>query len=966
MTLSPETVASIRQWELLSRGESLGRYVVLALIGEGGMGQVYSAYDPKLDRKVALKVLAPVRDRQRSSEARLIREARALARLSHPNVVAVFDAESIEGRVFIATEFVVGQTFSRWLKGADRSQAEILGVLAQAGRGLAAAHDAGLVHRDFKGSNIMVGEGGRVVVLDFGLARQADPATSSAISRDGGATEGLGTSRSHEAEVTGVGPDAVGPDAVTRAGAVLGTPGFMAPEQRRGEAVGQAADQYSFATVAFQALTGKLPSDDPDGSAAASLSPGLRRVLAQGLAESPDDRFPSMHALLSRLAHEAGRARRRRLGAVLGLAGLAALALAAGGWREHIQQRNQCNAGTEVFSEVWNAQSRAALRTGLLGASAELRAGGALQSPDSGAATVWRSVALGLDTYADDWARMYQQVCEATHRFGRQSQELLDLRMDCLDQRKHEVDAALRVLTDGEPGRFKAAPRWISNLPSLAVCRDVRALRSPTPPPRDPERRRELSRLRQHLAAVKALWLVGDYPSGMRAVDELENSSRALGHWPLTSEVLIEKARIFESSDDGAAADVALIEALLAAHAGGHSRVAAEALVRRVRVQGYLLHQVDEAAETADQAASLLERLNEPAHLAAELDEVRGLLAVQQGRFDQARQLFESAVDIKSGLVGPSHLSLAPALSRLGEVALEQGRLDAAQSLLERALDINRRHLGSDHPNVAAALSQLGMLALEQGAFEAALGRHSEALAIRRQTMDEQPVRYAMSLTDQANALSGLGRFDDALASFEQAVEIFEAALGPDHRFLAVVLSNLAATHIRRSRPEQAVPLYERALEIQRRALGEEHLRTLQAGFNYAEALRRDGRAEAAIDRLERLTAVLRSRTDGPSSLLNDTRTALGEAYLEVGRAELAVELLAESLAQRSRPGRRPDLWAKNAFALARALRAVDREPERAHRLADSALAQYRREPMGFRAEIAAIETWLGLPPGNG
>ncbi len=176
-TLSPETLGSNRPWQELQRGDCLGRYLVLELIGRGSMGQVYSAYDPKLNRKVALKLLAASRGHREALRCRLIREARALARLSHPNVVAVFDAETVDGQVFIATEFVVGQTLSEWLRNGRRSRAEILGILADAGQGLAAAHEAGLVHRDFKGSNIMVADNHRVVVLDFGLARQLGPST---------------------------------------------------------------------------------------------------------------------------------------------------------------------------------------------------------------------------------------------------------------------------------------------------------------------------------------------------------------------------------------------------------------------------------------------------------------------------------------------------------------------------------------------------------------------------------------------------------------------------------------------------------------------------------------------------------------------------------------------------------------------------------------------------------------------
>src|SRR6187401_272227 len=161
----------------LARGASIGRYVVLGLVGRGGMGEVYAAYDPELDRKVAVKLLRvkPGNGVSRhEGRQRTLREAQAIARLSHPNVVVVFDVGTFAEQVFIAMEFVDGNTVTYWLQAAERSWQEILKVFMAAGRGLAAAHEKGLVHRDFKPDNVMVSRDGQVRVMDFGLARQAE------------------------------------------------------------------------------------------------------------------------------------------------------------------------------------------------------------------------------------------------------------------------------------------------------------------------------------------------------------------------------------------------------------------------------------------------------------------------------------------------------------------------------------------------------------------------------------------------------------------------------------------------------------------------------------------------------------------------------------------------------------------------------------------------------------------------
>src|SRR6476659_5951064 len=171
----PPDPAPPDQGQALPRGATIGRYIVLGLVGRGGMGEVYAAYDPELDRKVAVKLLRvkPGNGVSRhEGRQRTLREAQAIARLSHPNVVVVFDVGTYQDQVFIAMEFVEGNTATYWRQASDRSWQDIMKVFLAAGRGLAAAHEKGLVHRDFKPDNVMVGRDNQVRVMDFGLARQ--------------------------------------------------------------------------------------------------------------------------------------------------------------------------------------------------------------------------------------------------------------------------------------------------------------------------------------------------------------------------------------------------------------------------------------------------------------------------------------------------------------------------------------------------------------------------------------------------------------------------------------------------------------------------------------------------------------------------------------------------------------------------------------------------------------------------
>src|SRR5688572_6479502 len=304
-------------------GARIGRYVVLERIGAGQMGVVHAAYDPELDRKVAIKVL---RDWQQGERARsrLLREAQALARLSHPNVITIYDVGTHDDRVFVAMELVTGKTLRQWMQ-SPRPWREVVAVFIGAGRGLAAAHAAQLVHRDFKPDNVMVAEDARggplnVRVMDFGLARP---------------TASTRSSNSDSVDVAAI-PVAD----LTLDGAVLGTPAYMAPEQYERGADAR-SDQFSLCVALFEALYGRRPFEGDTMAAIAfevaqgriqPVPPGRRvpawvhRIVTRGLAADPDARHPSVADLVDALERDPS-ARRRRIalgglviGAVAGVA----------------------------------------------------------------------------------------------------------------------------------------------------------------------------------------------------------------------------------------------------------------------------------------------------------------------------------------------------------------------------------------------------------------------------------------------------------------------------------------------------------------------------------------------------------------------------------------------------------------------------------------------------------------------
>jgi formylglycine-generating enzyme required for sulfatase activity/tRNA A-37 threonylcarbamoyl transferase component Bud32 len=308
----------------LDTGARIGRYVVLEHVGSGAMGVVYSAYDPELDRRIAVKLLkVQTASAGNRAPARLLREAKAMARLAHPNVIAVHDVGLFDDQVFLAMEFLSGGTLKAWLAAKGRSWREVLDVFIAAGHGLAAAHAAGLVHRDFKPDNVLLDKEGRPRVVDFGLARDAVG------SADEAGELAPADAKAALATLSGTTTEGGGHlQTLTRTGALTGTPAYMAPEQFLGERADERTDQFSFCVALYEALYGERPfAGDDLISLSFSVTEGqirplpkdrgipmwIRRVIVRGLRPNAAERFPSMAALIGALEDDPAVRRRRRL-----------------------------------------------------------------------------------------------------------------------------------------------------------------------------------------------------------------------------------------------------------------------------------------------------------------------------------------------------------------------------------------------------------------------------------------------------------------------------------------------------------------------------------------------------------------------------------------------------------------------------------------------------------------------------
>ena len=798
----------------LKRGAQLGRYVVLGKLGAGGMGVVYAAYDPELDRKVAIKLLRGAA----SAEARdrLLREAQAMARLAHPNVIGVHDVGTFEDRVFVTLEFVEGRTLGAWLRERERGWREILQAFVMAGRGLAAAHAAGLVHRDFKPeTTFFPANNCRILVGDFGLAHAVGARVEAAPVK-------AQSGRPLETPLT-------------RTGAFMGTPGYMSPEQMLGKPTDARSDQFSFCVALYEALFRQRPfaGDNvadlayevmqgnlrvpPTGS---DVPPWLRRAIVRGLANKADERHASMDALLVELARDPAASRRRVIGVVAAIVVIVSATAIA--WRN--PQGGICGGGDARMAEVWNPARRAQIQ-------AAFRKTG-LPYADS----TFERAAQTLDGFASRWARMHREACEATRVRGDQSAELLDLRMECLERRRHELRSLGELWSSADAPAVSNAVSAAQSL-ELADCADAQALRAPVRPP-SAEVREKLPALQRSLAEARALGVAGRYAAAATAAEPIAEAAVALHYRPLEAEALALRGTYQDRAGDAKSAERSLRDAVVAAEAGRHDRAALEAWVQLVGVVGYSAGRFAEGHECARLARALLSRLPSD-RLEADLSVAEARVFDAEQKYGDAQTLLQHALALRERAFGPESAEVAGALNGIARVHIDGGDAAPAIAPLERAIAIQRKIFGDQHPEVARALNNLG------SAYED-LGRHADALVqfqraheIWERALGPEHRDLTMVLNNEGMALEGLGRHREAQASLERALAIAEKGWGSEHPRVAATLSTLGDVLAAAGQRDAAAQAYQRCITIREKAFGPNHPAVKEARESLAKLRKR-------------------------------------------------------------------------------------------------------------------------------
>ncbi len=684
----------------------LGRFEVEHKLGAGAMGVVYAARDPMLRRDVAIKVLT----RDRSSEISVVRarrEAQAMAQLSHPNVVKVFAIGDHDGALYIAMERVYGETLAQWQRG--QSTDAILDAYRQAGRGLAALHAHGLLHRDFKPANAMMGDDGRVRVLDLGLVRELADASSS--SQDIGGASGPRLSSGSE----------------TVSDAVLGTPAYMSPEQFLGGNIGPAADQFSFCVSLYEALYGHRPfkaktmTQLVEAIAAQRVQPPspksgvsrhVHRALRRGLYSEPGRRHASMELLLEALD------KRRRFFFLGG--GVAAAGLLAAVPLTSMVRASECPVA-ERWNSVWTEEHQHAASSGQTFAVLEDEA---------------RAVGLKV-----------AEVCER----GVTSSDV-----ECFDVLFEHYQSIIDVV-EAAPDGLDLKEYTRAFIPP-SICDEASGFLG---------REAEYVALAADSNRVDTLALAGKYDEALELGNELVRGAQAFGQPTVLYEAFYQRGKVHARRHMLAEAEAdfeAAYEATLIAHAHQATMNTASSLVWVTQNKGDL----DAAEHWLAVSASAHEALNGapptgPRYLMRE-----GELRLLQGRYEDAQKILERALE--GWRKAPNPREVATVLGVLVEVHIRRSNPDAAIAAAREAISVMTEAHGHEEPQLGTHYLNLGAALQLRDEHEASLDAFAQAVSRRVKSYGPEHISTGIAECSQASALVALDRASEAKALAESAL----------------------------------------------------------------------------------------------------------------------------------------------------------------------------------------------------
>ncbi|MGH1344713.1 MAG: protein kinase domain-containing protein [Nannocystales bacterium] len=770
----------------LVRGDIVGRYLVLRTLGRGGMGTVYAAHDPELDRTVALKIVR----RRRSSSTRLREEAQTLARLSHPNVVTVHDVGDLPDGVFIAMEYVEGKTLRTWSEDNRGNMAALSAAMRQAGLGLAAAHAQSLVHLDFKPENVMIADDGRVLVVDFGLAQVQD--------RTGGGTE-------------------VSP---------LGTPAYMPPEQHRREALDARADQFAFCATWLECALGRraFPGMSPSSISRAilegetqlparptSIPRGVWHALLQGISTDAADRWPDMETLLAQTAPP------RRTQWQTAAAVVVAGSLGAGAmWAVSTAEETQCQGAASHVAGAWSQSDKNTLLARVD------------EPADDVASDRAAAVVTGLDVYAGSLADAYVEAC-------RVAAEDMPRRV-CLDGRLELLRASRDLALEAGGEEFE---QLLDSLQDVQYCRraDEDAMYREVS---DPARAQAVLR---RLAKGRTWVVAGRHEAAATELKAVVEEAKALGWMGVESLARTDLAGLARTAGDTATADTQFEAALeLASEAGSDfatsraltSRLqayalngeagivvalapAARAAVRRtgrpsaaVEVAVGNAHQLTGDYNAAEAAyAEAVAVPGTPARTRLRAQSNLGALELYRGKFQAAKTRFEEVDDAMEKRSGATSVGRLKALANLADAEHQLGLEASALAHYGEALQ-RYEEVGAQGTRPAEHLKLNFSIALIENGHAQRAERIGVPAAQRVLELHGDKHVFSIAARDFMNALArARGRHAEALASTHRLMADLEALFGKGNPVTGILCISGAVSALATERTDVGLQLLQ-------------------------------------------------------------------------------------------------------------------------------------------------------------
>ncbi|EDM80882.1 serine/threonine kinase family protein [Plesiocystis pacifica SIR-1] len=856
--------------------ERIDRFVIDRMLGAGGMGTVYEAWDEELQRRVAIKFLRTIA-RSETGEKRFYREAQGLARIAHPNVVSVFDVGRWEDKVWIAMEYVPGKTLGRWAAELRRKPADIVRRWADAGRGLAAIHAAGLVHRDIKPANILLGDDGRVRIIDFGLVKVSDTIDEfSSIglgdrpaSMDGNTYAGSGAGYSSSASLN---------ESLTDVDSFVGTPAYAAPEHWDRRYVDARSDQYSFCVALWEALVGSRPSrrERERGGLVPlpkdkRMSKRVYRALCRGLALDPQERFPDMLSLVEALEPPS----RRWLAPVVAAGVTAIVATSAAlALRPPVvlaEPEDPCSNAGDPIAELWTERRKEVVHERL--------------GPE------FAGQAEGLiEGWAEGWHQAAYDSCEDVLVRQLYSSEVFDRRGRCLERQLDGFEVALQAIEEGDVESTSELLQWLATLDDPQECLGEAMLHNQFEAP-PPEHAEEIARLRRQLLRLSVGELRG-LPKRIEDVETILARARALAWRPLEGEASLMLGGLYAKTYRLTDARLELGRALDACVELDDNELCGLAWSELLTIESQMAFDVDAARWAYEREQAIWAEFESPHRQAfSKTDHAKYLLLTSE--FEAAETELRAAADIYAELGSNYAWDHARTLRMLAWTSTLLERPDDAKTLYAEArelLTLNEEHAAKPGTGRSAARARLNESITVFVDGDAAKARTLASEGLRTAVEEQGPqgllvARYHVVIAATCEAL---GDVDCVREHSAQADAVSLAAGGPTHPLRLDVLSTVGVVHLNDDRPEEAMAAFEQAVAIARRNWDSDSIRVALAERNLADAVFQNGEPERARELMLQAARNIEASQGPDSAELLPAATMLGHVELELGHRAAA------------------------------------------------------------------------------